>query len=323
MTARSGFDLAGLSPEAAAVIERLPPHSERPAPPDPTDRAGWQALQADIEARTRPLCEAARKRSGADVSESRFGPLEAIMVTPRETPAFAKPAVFLHGGAYTGYSARSSLFASLPLADALQRPVIALDYPLAPAETFRTIVPRTAEALNAVGRELGAFVLIGDSAGGGLALSACRTAIERKLRTPERVVLLSPWTDLSDTGDSHRSVAGADPVLAYEPGLRVAAEAYAPGEIAHPDASPLLARYDSRFPPTLIQCGSREILLSDALRLHRRLLAACVPTQLDVHDGMFHSFVTVAPQSPEAAAARRIICRFIDRATVSAKGDRA
>jgi monoterpene epsilon-lactone hydrolase len=313
MTPTPAFDLDGLSPEAARVIADLPPHGERPVPPDPDDIPAWQALQADIEVRARPLCEAARADSDADVAEGRFADLDAVIITPRRAAAGVRPAVFLHGGAYTRFSARSSLFASLPLADALACPVIALDYPLAPAATFRSIVPSTAAALDAVGCELGPYVLIGDSAGGGLALSACRRTIADELAVPDCLVLLSPWTDLGNSGDSHRALADIDPVLAYDPGLRLSAAAYAPGAEGHPDASPLLADYDAGFPPTLIVCGSREILLSDSLRLHRRLRAAGATAEIDVHDGLFHSFTTVAPKSPEAAEARSGIRRFVDR----------
>lgn len=313
MTAAGPLEPAdGLSPEAARVIAALPPHGERPMPPAPTDLTGWQALQAEIERRAEPVCEAARARSDADIREARFADLDALVMTPRDAPVCAAPAVFLHGGAYTGYSARSSQFASLPLADALARPVIVLDYPLAPAETFHTIVPRTAGALDAVGQARGGYVLIGDSAGGGLAVSACRHVIARGHAPPERVVLISPWADLGNSGASHTVMADLDPVLVYEPGLRVSAEAYAPGEAGHPDASPLFADFDARFPPTLIVCGGREILLSDAQRLHRRLCDAGVDARIDVHDDLFHSFPTVAPQSPEADAARARIGDFIE-----------
>jgi acetyl esterase/lipase len=311
MTDSAAFDLDGLSEEAARVIASLPPHCERPLPPDPRDVSAWAALQADIERRAALHCNAARACSDADIGEGRFGDLEAVIIMPRRAPISARPAVFLHGGAYTGFSAHSTLFASLPLAEALERPVIALDYPLAPAATFLTTVPRVAESLAAVGDELGGYLLIGDSAGGGLALSACRAVLAQGGAAPDGLVLISPWADLGDRGDSHRTLAGVDPVLAYEPGLRISAEAYAPGAADHEDASPLLACYDARFPPTLIQCGSREILLSDALRLHRRLRDAGVGVDIDVHDGLFHSFTTVAPKSPEAAAARTVIRRFL------------
>lgn len=90
-----------------------------------------------------------------------------------------------------------------------------------------------------------------------------------------------------------------------------AALAYAPADrLADPDVSPLRADFDRDFPPTLIQCGSREILLPDAVRLHHALAKAAVPAQLDLHPGMVHSYPAILPGLPEARTARRRLASF-------------
>ena len=194
--------------------------------------------------------------------------------------------------------------------------MLAVEYRKAPEHPFPVPIDDCVRAYGALLRSGVApedVVVAGDSAGGGLALALAQRLRATGTPQPRALVLLSPWTDLGNSGDSHRALADIDPVLAYDPGLRLSAAAYAPGAEDHPDASPLLADYDAGFPPTLIVCGSREILLSDSLRLHRRLRAAGATAEIDVHDGLFHSFTTVAPKSPEAAEARSGIRRFVDR----------
>jgi acetyl esterase/lipase len=288
-------------------LARIQPHAERAPPPAPDDIAGWRAVQADIEERARMPCEIALKQTGAEVHERIYASMKGLIITPPNA-GDAAPAIFLHGGAYTTFSAHSSLFASAPMALALERPLISLDYPLAPHARFHTIVPATAAAIAAICAET-PIAVIGDSAGGGLALAATQHALQTHRAAPARLVLISPWADLSANVDTHRTHAHRDPILAYEPGLRVAAEAYAGAELAHPDASPINADFDPRFPPALILCGSEEILLSDALRLHQRLKSA--GAELALHEGLFHSFVTLAPHAPESQAARALIRRFI------------
>ena len=107
-------------------------------------------------------------------------------------------------------------------------------------------------------------------------------------------------------------MADLDPILQYQSGLLACAEAYAPGAFDDPAASPVLATYDDSFPPNLIQCGSREVLLSDSTRLHRKLKAAGAASTLEVFDGMFHSFPILAAELPESKQAMRSIKAFLD-----------
>ncbi len=298
-----------LSPELQAVLRRVVPHAERPPPPSADDLPAWRALQQDIEERAKPACEVAVAHAQARLIERRVAGMPAIEIVPPNAREIA-PAIFLHGGAYTGFSARSSLFASAPIARQLARRVIALDYPLAPHAEFRTIVPETGAAIAAICATNDGAALIGDSAGGGLALAATRHALAAGA-CPRVLALISPWTDLTNTGVSHRTHAARDLLLAYEPGLRVSAAAYAGDELSHPDASPLFADYDETFPPALIICGSEEILLSDSTRM-RDALDHC-GAELSVFDGLFHSFAAIAPQAPESQAAIARIRAFIEQ----------
>jgi acetyl esterase/lipase len=278
----------------------------------PDDLGGWQEIQADIERRAQAACDRAQELCVPHLETRRFGGMDATLIVPRSVEPDRPTVIFLHGGAYVGFSARSSLFASIPLADTLGCRLVALDYPLAPASRFEATVAATAAAITGALEEMGDCYLVGDSAGGGLALAATSQLLARGLPAPKALALISPWTDLSCNGDSHVTLREHDPLLDAEH-LAICARTYAGEELQHPLASPLFGVYEANFPPTLILCGSREILLSDALRLHQRLLAAGAETELEVFDGLHHSFPTVTPNTPEAVTARQRIKNYLER----------
>ena len=110
---------------------------------------------------------------------------------------------------------------------------------------------------------------------------------------PRGLVLMSPWTDLTSSGESHRTRAELDPVLSKEYIDRMIA-AYLGGEkpqeeLLNPCISPLFGDFTG-FPPVYIQVGDNEILLSDSVELHKRLLGANVSARLDCFAGMWHVF---------------------------------
>lgn len=282
----------------------------------PDDLAGWQAIQADIEERAQPACQRAIDLHQPTLDERSFSGMGATLIHPGGDASNKSPVIFLHGGAYIGFSACSSLFASIPLAVKLQRRLIALDYPLAPASRFDRTVPTTAKAIAAAMGEFGPCSLVGDSAGGGLAVAAVNYLLQRDppnaSALPTALVLVSPWTDLSPNGDSRTTLHEHDPLLDVDH-LGQCAETYAGEDLRNPMASPVYAEYSGSFPPTLIVCGSREILLSDAVRLHQHLDQAGVNSRLLVQDGLHHSFLTVTPNTPEARASKQRIARFLDQ----------
>ncbi|GEM_PF-1807213 len=319
--------MSGISAEARAAIDQFRQQRGQALDPLPAadDVSGWAALQAFVESRMAPRVDDAIAAHHVDIVEASFDDMPALRLRPAglqdnggPDPAHAPaPLVFLHGGGYTTYSARSSLPASLPLAAALGREVLSLDYTLAPTARVDETVPAVTRALQAILRKRGPFHLAGDSAGGGLAVAATLAMISAGGPRPESVSLFSPWLDLAGTGDSRETMAAHDPMLRWTGMLDRCAAAYAGDDPAGPAASPLntdfQAGFKAGFPATLIICGTREILLSDSLRLHHRLRAAGHRSVLRVFDGLYHSFPVVTPGIPEADEARAIVRDFIDR----------
>lgn len=298
-----------ISAEAQAFLDSLPPYEARPRPPEPGDKAAWAAWQARIEDLGGQRSAMTRQAYADRVSVSANAPaagLASLTMRPHAEASGRAPVLFLHGGAYTAFSAASSLFASIPLAAELQTSVTSLDYPLAPAAGAREIVSRTADAVAALLTER--MVIVGDSAGGGLALAVTHALQQRGAMLPRALVLWSPWIKL-DACDP----AIDDPILRYERDLEYAAACYASGlALDDPVVSPFHATYGSWFPPTLIQMGSREILAGSIRALHHRMLTEGAFCQLIDFPGMYHSFPTVSPHVPETRRACELVIDFVN-----------
>jgi acetyl esterase/lipase len=139
--------------------------------------------------------------------------------------------------------------------------------------------------------EPGAIGISGESAGGNLTLAVILRAREEGLALPAASVLMSPWCDLTQSGESQRQPEGFDPTLDYALHLEEAAAAYA-GDCDQkaPRISPLYADYAGGFPPTLITTGTRELFVSDCARLSTAMRRADVDARLHVCEGMWHTF---------------------------------
>ncbi|MFZ3235714.1 MAG: alpha/beta hydrolase [Stellaceae bacterium] len=218
--------------------------------------------------------------------------------------------LYLHGGGYVIGS--PSLYRNLTwrLARAAAARLLAVDYRLAPEHPFPAAVDDAMTAYEwilAGGADPRRLVVVGDSAGGGLAfalLLRCRD--EARLPLPAAVVALSPWTDLALTGASLAGNAVADPFLDAN-GIPPIAEYYLAGaDPRHPYASPLYGD-PTGLPPALLQVGGDEVLRDDATRMADRLRAAGCEVTLEVWPRMPHVWHLFASVMPEA---RRAIARI-------------
>ena len=197
-----------------------------------------------------------------------------------------------HGG---GYSTGSSLYArtlTSKLAESTSMDVFCFDYRLAPEHPFPAATEDAMKAWNylmLLGYGARDVVLTGDSAGGNLALALALKLKEEKRLLPRGLVLMSPWTDLTSSGKSFQTKAELDPVL-DRPYIERMVKAYAEGQnLEEAFISPLFGNFEG-FPPTYIQVGENEILLSDSLRLHQAFIDANVSVKIDVWPGMWHVF---------------------------------
>lgn len=200
--------------------------------------------------------------------------------------------LYCHGGGYTSGSFRYARSITNKLASSTSMDVLSFDYRLAPENPYPAALE---DAMNVWDHLMyhgyGArdIIIAGDSAGGNLALTLTLKLKEQGRLLPRGLVLFSPWTDLTMSGKSHKEKAELDPILSAEY-LQRCRESYAPEmELKNPLISPVFGDFTG-FPPTYIQVGTNEILLSDSTKLQRQLQKYHVPVKMEYYPGMWHVF---------------------------------
>ena len=269
-----------------------------------------QEQRTDIDALARQWIRAPRTVS---VHPVQAGGVLAEWLEP-QAGVTDRVVLYLHGGGYVICSPATHRGLTGQLARDCPARVLSVDYRLAPEYPFPAALEDALAAYRWLldqGVSPRSIAIGGDSAGGGLALSTAVSLREARQPLPAALFLLSPWTDLTFSGEAHRTRAGVDPVFRGH-GDRSLATSYAglrnPGEAL---ISPLFA--DLRgLPPTLIQVGDEEILLSDSTNLEKALIAARVHVQLEVWQGMWHVFQVAAPWVPESRLALEHIVGFLN-----------
>ncbi len=198
--------------------------------------------------------------------------------------------------------------------------VATLDYRLAPMHPYPA---QQEDALDAwryltdtMGYDAADIVVVGDSAGGNLALHLGLVLRDRGEPMPRGFVCMSPWADLSNSGPSHIYNATADPSFGVSQadfhGQPVGVSStYTDGFVAtDPYLSPSFGDY-SGFPPMLLQVGSIEVLLSDSEMVYENARKHGVDCKLTVYNGMFHVFQAAMDLLPESKLAWQEIGQFL------------
>ena len=225
-------------------------------------------------------------------------------LVPRNTPARRRIILYQHGGGYVACSPAHYRSLTGALALRCDARVFATDYRLAPEHPFPSAlddVLAVYDWLVGGGVDPADIVAGGDSAGGGLTLSFLLALRERGSKPIAGAFLLSPWVDLSGSGESVIANARSDDVVVRD-GATDFARLYAgTAPLDHPIASGLHADLHG-LPPLLVQASSIEILRDDAVRLVDKARAAGVDARLHLYDGVHHVWplFTGLPESREA-----------------------
>ena len=219
--------------------------------------------------------------------------------------------LYCHGGGYTSGNMGYARILAAKLAVVTGYEVLAFEYRLAPEHTYPAPLEDAMKAwdyLMHLGYGARDVVVAGDSAGGNLALVLTMLLREAGRLLPRRLVLLSPWTDMTASGKSYQERRDDDLMLTMDY-IQAVRGVYAPGQdLSSPKLSPLFGDL-RRFPPVLIQAGTNEILLSDSVRLRDRLVQAGTPCRLEVWPDMWHVFQMFPIK--KAAQAMEHIGRFL------------
>lgn len=253
---------------------------------------------------------------GVDLRREEVSGIKAEWAVP-EGEDEGRAVLYLHGGAYVVGSAGSHRTLVSRLAQEAGCRALSVEYRLAPEHPFPAAVEDAVKAYQWLldrGYEAGSLAIAGDSAGGGLAVAAMLSMRGKGIPLPAAAFHLSPWTDLEVKGESVGKVGWRDPMLSARALRREAAMYLAGRDPRDPLASSIYADL-SGLPPMLIQVGTREILLDDAVRLVERAEEAGVAVELDVWPGMFHVWQFFATLVPESDAALEKAGRFLRRNT--------
>ncbi|SFF17501.1 alpha/beta hydrolase fold domain-containing protein [Blastococcus tunisiensis] len=239
------------------------------------------------------------------VTTRRIGGFDCTTVAPRDRAA-GRAAVYLHGGAYISEISPQHWTLVSRLADAGVR-VEVPSYGLAPEHTYRDAYPFLTEVYRQLLADVdaGATTVLGDSAGGGLALGLAQTLDGAGLPRPGRLVLVAPWLDLTMSNPGIPAVEARDPWLSRA-GLHEAAAAWAGGDDPTDSRLSPINGSLAGLPPTDLYVGSRDICLPDALLLRDRAAAEGATLRLVVCEGAVHVYPLV-PAPEGRAAAREIV----------------
>lgn len=238
------------------------------------------------------------------------------LLSSRENPNTEKIILQLHGGGYVGGMRNAyRMFAGLYNEVSHGMSVLTVDYRVAPENPYPAALKDAYRAycyLLDEGWFADQIILAGDSAGGGLALALCHYLKDNGKSLPCGIVAMSPWTDLTASGESYETNYERDPLFGGTTDSLLYNKDYV-GENDPMNAyiSPLFGDF-REFPPMLIQVGSYEMLLSDSVSVAAKAREQGRKVRLSIYDGMFHVFQMAAKMLPESKRAWVEIGKFID-----------
>lgn len=265
---------------------------------------------------------------------------ESVSVTPLEVAGCkaewivapnadeASRVLMIHGGGFTQCGLNSHRNTSIELSKASNCAVLAIDYRLSPEAVFPAALDDCMGAWDymisngpsGTGEATNAFVM-GDSAGGNLAAVVTLRLRDEGGRQADAAILMSPWLDLTSSGESWISNNSSDAML-HDPemaadgtpgpnGLDAKGSYLADADPEQPYASPIFADL-AGLPPFLIMAGSGERLRDDAVRFHEKAVAAGVFSRLELWDHVYHAWTSMAVTVPEAAEGIRRMGQFLN-----------
>jgi acetyl esterase/lipase len=300
---------AHLSPVAQSVLA-MPP-MEPPELPALDDRDGWRTIIAARDEAVLSMISEQASRVEADIAEIDLDGVTVYVITPHGTPDDDRRVLLeIHGGGFiTGGGAGCRAMGANAVGRAGVR-MWAVDFRMPPDHPYPVSLDDCVAAYRALlqDHQPDEIIVSGTSSGGNLAAATILRARDEGLPLPAAAVLLTPEADLTESGDTFQTNAGVDTMLRRGTPQRLL---YAGDhDLAHPGLSPLFGDFTKGFPPTLLASGTRDLYLSNTVRMHRALRAAGVPAELHVVEAAPHGgFLGLAPEDREL---QREVRRFID-----------
>ena len=304
-----------VSPAMQAIIAQpLRANWDKP----PTTPEGWRQLADSLAAALAPQVAPMAERLHVKIEAATIDGVKVYRLTPEEIPAgnANRLLVHVHGGCYVLNPHEAGLPEALLMAGFGHMKVINVDYRMPPDAYYPAALDDAMTVYKAVVKMAGPanVGVFGSSAGGALTLEMMLRAKQEGLPMPGAIAPGTPMSDVTKQGDSFQTNALVDNVLVSADGFCDAATRfYAHGHDLHdPMLSPIYGDLHG-FPPTILTTGTRDLLLSNTVRLHRKLRQAGVEAFLQVFEGQSHAQFYRDDRIPEVQEAFAEIAGFFDR----------
>jgi monoterpene epsilon-lactone hydrolase len=277
----------------------------------------WRATAAAGAAATIKLLPGMRERLHVTVEPTTIDGVRAYIVTPDTIPPENRNRllVHVHGGCYLLSPGEAATPEAIMMAGFGHFKVISVDYRMPPDAYFPAALDDAMTVYKAALKMADPknLAIFGTSAGGALTLEMILRAKAEGLPLPAAIAPGTPMSDVTKVGDSFHTNALVDNVLVSPDGFcDAAAKFYANGhDLADPLLSPVYGDMHG-FPPAILTTGTRDLLLSNTVRVHRKLREAGVEASLQVYEGQSHAEYQRDDTAPETAEAFGEIARFFD-----------
>jgi len=309
----------GISAEAQAMLaagqERMRAWNHDEVPPASAEE--WRASVALTVAAMQPLVEQMMAGAEAAVERRTVAGVSVAWAIPQRMIHPGRLVIMIHGGGWAFYGDNYvDAYAALTATDH-GCAVCAVDYRRPPDRPFPAALDDCAAVFVELAGQWGAgnIAVAGASAGGNLAAALALKLNDEGQPMPAALGLLTPVVDCTQSGDSWATNFGLDlALLRFDLHTR---GIYAGGEdLRHPYLSPLYGDLSGGFPPSFLQSGTRDRLLSDTVRMHRKLVDAGIPAELHVWEAMPHGGFGMG--TPEDREVRLAFCAFVNRVLADA-----
>jgi epsilon-lactone hydrolase len=278
----------------------------------------WKAQIDAVAAATMKTLPALREELRVKTEPTTIDGVKAFMVTPESIPPENRNRllVHVHGGCYVSFPGESGTGEAIYMAGFGRFKVLSVDYRMPPDHPYPAALDDAMTVWKAATKMADPknMAIFGSSAGGALTLSMVLRAKQDHLPLPAAIAPGTPMSDLTNAGDTFRTNAMLDNVLvAPDANCDKRAALYTSGhDLKDPMLSPVYGDMHG-FPPAILTTGTRDLLLSNTVRVHRKLRQAGVEAVLQVFEGQAHAQYYRDASAPETKEAFEEIARFFDR----------
>lgn len=306
-----------VSPEMAAAVDKKAGelwYSE------PKSMDEWRKITGGYTEWASKNAADTAKKLGVTITEEKIAGVTVRTLTPKTIDADKQDKIiyYIHGGGYVFGEGVAGTTEGTLMAYYNNYKVVAVDYRLAPEHPYPAAIDDAFAVYKELVKKYGAenIAVLGTSTGGAMTLILALQAIQGGVPVPAALISGTPWSDMDKIGDSYVTNDGVDNILGtYDHLIKASAEVYANGaDLKNPLISPVYAKSGelAKFPPTLLVSGTRDLFLSNTVRMHKLLLMNGAEAELLVYEALSHAQYYLVPDAPETADHYKLMGMFLD-----------